>query len=140
MDSTPPLALRCPACKYDVSQTLRDGIEKCPECGWEIDRRLCIISHRRTPTPRQALLLAVWLLGPWVVLAIGIASQIIDSVLVRLFGYCLALPMAAGVTVVWWVHYERIYGLHREITPLFVIVMTLCLIAPIVVLLIGYWM
>lgn len=40
---TPPTIplLVCPACGYDVGRTLRDGIDRCPECGGAISEALC---------------------------------------------------------------------------------------------------
>lgn len=51
--------LRCPACKYDVSRTLADGIQVCPECGATVTYDLC----RRRPLSSAPL---VWLCGPGV--------------------------------------------------------------------------
>lgn len=49
MPPTQSTTLRCPNCKYDVSQTLRDHITTCPECGHGITEGRCIRVYPADP-------------------------------------------------------------------------------------------
>lgn len=54
MTPTHAPTLRCPNCKYDVSQTLRDAITTCPECGNEIAESKCIRVYPPDPLIAKA--------------------------------------------------------------------------------------
>lgn len=41
--------LLCPTCRYDVAQTLTDGIATCPECGGGIDAEICRVVPGAVP-------------------------------------------------------------------------------------------
>lgn len=114
-----PLALRCPSCKYDVSQTLRDGITTCPECGWGIDITNCRPRRRPWPVVRNLLVIAVWLIAPWLFVAIGIATPSNAGgytlyghgpILMQIVGLiqllsCLVAPLGVFTTIFWIVNY-----------------------------------
>lgn len=135
-----PVTLRCPNCCYDISQTLRDGITTCPECGRPIDQKTSIFSHRRTPSIGRAILLGVWLLGPWALAAPGLAAPFGDDAYFRLAGCCFGSPVALGLTVLWWIHFEHRYARHRDLTPAFLAVAAACVAAPFALLLLGLWL
>lgn len=62
-DHAMPLALLCPHCRYDITQTMRDGIDRCPECGEPIIERFCIPVYPRDPAAVRALCIGLFALG-----------------------------------------------------------------------------
>jgi hypothetical protein len=52
--------LLCPACRYDVVQTLRDGFYICPECGGPITEESCRREVELIPGGKRRLIYAAW--------------------------------------------------------------------------------
>lgn len=78
---------QCPECGYDVSRTLADAIETCPECGRTITYEMCRSESRRGSVWGRGALLV----GPGVVWASLLAGLFVARV-----------PMAGQVFGVLW--------------------------------------
>lgn len=73
MTPTHSPTLRCPNCKYDVSQTLRDAITTCPECGNEIAESKCIRVFPSDPIHIRLVCFAIVLISSFATMFATIA-------------------------------------------------------------------
>ena len=94
----------CPACKYDVRQTLDDGFGVCPECGAAIDWETCDRAEQPLGFFPRLLIYAVWL-SPTLVLPVQAAA------LANLALAVLVLPVTllslTGVLATWiWIEHR----------------------------------
>ncbi len=54
-------SLHCPACGYDVTQTIADAFERCPECGNGVSPEICTTKVRTIPALARAGLAIFWM-------------------------------------------------------------------------------
>lgn len=88
--------VRCPACQYDVAQTLTDGFDLCPECGGPISIETCARYVDAISRRARRLIYAAWI------------APLVPSLLVFLnFRVLLLAPLGVGLVYGSWVWIER---------------------------------
>lgn len=145
------IPLRCPKCRYDISQSLRDGIKTCPECGCSTrhdDRR---DGAGRFPITTSPWAIAAWLLVPSAIYAVSLtlpafgdgavlrdstprAAQAVEFTV--LGALCLGTPILIASHILWSINlYYAMLGDRVEVNgwrfiPAFVggLLLSICLI------------
>ena len=127
--------LRCPHCQYDVSQTLRDAITTCPECGFSLDYETASADSAFRRALRNPVLLAIWLVTPWLFASLGFAGpknavaywmygegpEFTQAYgLLGLISCCVGIPFALVSTLLWWINYAHTNGSRVESIPRFI--------------------
>jgi hypothetical protein len=93
---------RCHRCDYDVTQTLRDGLAICPECGVAVSPENCTRDLDYLPRRVRRWVYVSWL-GPVVAMAAGIALASWQPWLAPVAIGMFALSLAAVYAGWWWI-------------------------------------
>lgn len=125
--------LRCPNCQYDVSQTLRDNIATCPECGSAIGYDKLPKTHPFFPVATRTRSIIAWLLLPSLLYGVAItfpayfdravlqaSTHPIRMVIqfIVLSTLCLGTPILLASYCMWTVNlYHAMVIRHGQVNP-----------------------